>query len=106
MQFCELLLCALFQSGHLFTQESCGLTAHLAPLLSRHGCQRVQTRAHALHFRAGTQEGETYVEDGIHVMRMLRPFLEKWGCMSEDFQVIHQQALKEIQQPDFAATWH
>jgi len=106
MQFCEMLLCALFQSGHLFTQEGCGLTAHLAPLLSRHGGQRVQTKAHALHFQAGTQEGEAYVEDGRHVMRMLRPFLEKWGCLGEDFQAIHQQALKELKQPDFAATWH
>src|SRR2546429_2183807 len=41
MQFCEMLLCALFRSQHLFAQESTGLTAHLVPLLSRHGCQQV-----------------------------------------------------------------
>ena len=54
MQFCQMLLIALFNSGHLFTRESTGLTAHLAPLLSQHGCQQVQTRAHALQYRAGT----------------------------------------------------
>src|SRR5260221_289889 len=31
MQFCEMLLCALFRSGHLFTPDSPALTARLAP---------------------------------------------------------------------------
>jgi ubiquinone/menaquinone biosynthesis C-methylase UbiE len=57
MQFCEMLLCTLFRSGHLFAQESAGLTAHLAPLLSRNGFQQVQTRAYPLQYRAGTPEG-------------------------------------------------
>ncbi len=106
MQFCEMLLCALFRSWHLFAQESSGLTAHLAPLLSRHGCQQVQTRAYALQYLAGTPEGQAYIEDGARVLRTLRPFLQKWGCMSEDFDAIRQQALEEIQRPDFCATWH
>src|SRR6266581_1186890 len=106
MQFCEMLLCALFRSGHLFAQESTGLTAHLAPLLSRYGCQQVQTRAYALQYRAGTPEGQAYVEDGVHVLRTLRPFLQKWGCMSKDFDAIRDQALEEIRRPDFSATWH
>jgi SAM-dependent methyltransferase len=106
MQFCEMLLCALFRSGHLFAQESAGLTAHLAPLLSRHGCQQVQTRAYPLQYRAGTPEGQAYAENGEHVLRTLRPFLQKWGCMIRDYNTIHRQVLKEIQQPDFCATWH
>jgi ubiquinone/menaquinone biosynthesis C-methylase UbiE len=106
IQFCEMLLCALFRSWHLFAQETSGLTAHLAPLLSRHGCQQVQTKAYPLQFRAGTPEGQAYIEDGARVLRTLRPFLQKWGCMSEDFDAIRQQALEEIQRPDFHATWH
>ncbi len=105
MQFCEMLLCALFQSGHLFAQESTGLTAHLAPLLSRHGCQQVQTEAHALQYRAGTPAGQAYAEDGLHVFRTLRPFLQKWGCMSKDYDAIRDQAFEELHRPDFFATW-
>jgi len=106
MQFCEMLLCALFRSQHLFAQESTGLTAHLVPLLSRHGCQQVQTRANALQYQAGTPEGQAYAEDGVRVMGTLRPFLQKWGCMSKDYDAIRHQAHEEIQRPDFCATWH
>ena len=106
MQFCEMLLCALFQSGHLFARESTGLTANLAPLLSRHSCLQVQTRAYALQYRAGTPEGQAYVEDGMRVFRTLRPFLQKWGCMSKDYDAIRDQAFEEIHRPDFCATWH
>lgn len=106
MQFCEMLLCALFRSWHLFAQESAGLTAHLAPLLNRHGFQQVQSRAYALQYRAGTPEGQAYIEDGVRVFQTLRPFLQKWGCISKDYDAIRQQALSELQRPDFSATWH
>lgn len=106
MQFCEMLLCALYRAGHLFTQESKGLTAHLAPLLSQHGYEQVQTRAYALQYRAGTPEGKAYAEDGMRVFQTLRPFLQKWGCMSKDYAAIHQQGLEEIQSSDFSATWN
>ncbi|HEX6482693.1 MAG TPA: methyltransferase domain-containing protein [Ktedonobacteraceae bacterium] len=106
MQFCEMLLCALFRSGHLFAQESAGLTTHLAPLLSGHGFERVQTRAHPLQYRAGTPQGQVYIEDGMYVLRTLRPFLQKWGCISKDYDALHQQTLDELHRPDFCATWH
>lgn len=106
MQFCEMLLCALSRSGHLFAEESAGVTAHLAPMLHRHGYQQVQTKTYTLHYRAGTPEGQKYVEDGMYVFQTLRPFLQKWGCMSEDYDAIHQQAFAETHRPDFSATWH
>ncbi len=43
-QLWEMLLCALYRAGHLFTQESAGLTGQLERLLSQHGCQQVQTK--------------------------------------------------------------
>lgn len=106
MQFCQMLLDALFHSGHLFTQESTGLTAHLAPLLIQHGCQQVQTRAYALQYRAGTPEGQTYAEDGLRVFRTLRPFLRKWGGSSEDYDAIGDQMREELYRPEFCGTWH
>lgn len=104
MQFCEMLLCALYRSGHLFAQESSGLTAHLAPLLRDVGCQNVQTKTYTLPFRAGTPEGLAYAKDGEYLLRTFRPFLQKWGCMSKDYD--YQQTLAEIRHPDFSATWH
>lgn len=106
MQFCAMLECALFRSGHLFSQESNGLTTHLAPLLSQQGFQQVQTRAYALHYRAGTPEGQAYAQNGKHVFRTLRPFIQKWGCLSKDYETIQQQASEETAQSDFSATWH
>jgi hypothetical protein len=101
-----MLLCALFRAGYLFAQESAGLTAHLAPSLSQSGYQQVQTRAHALQYQAGTPQGQAYAEDGMRVLRTLRPFLHKWGCLSEDYDAIREQVLEEVQRPDFCATWH
>lgn len=106
MQFCDMLLCALFRSGHLFAQESTGLTAQLAALLSDCGFQQVQTRAYALEYRGGTREGQVYIEDGAHVFRTLRPFIQKWGCLSKDYDALQQQTLEELYRPDFYATWH
>ena len=105
MEFCEMLLCALYRAGHLFAQESSGLTAHLAPLLSQFGYQQVQTKAYALQYRAGTPEGQAYIEDGVRVFQTLRPFLQKWGFMSKDYDAMGKQLLEEIYRSDFNATW-
>ncbi len=105
MQFCELLLCALFRSGHLFTNENAGLTGHLTVLLTGSGYQQVRITTHALHYQAGTPEGEAYARDGVQVLRMLRPFLEKWGCITTDYDALRQQVITEVARPDFSATW-
>ncbi|HEY6410161.1 MAG TPA: hypothetical protein VIY29_22115, partial [Ktedonobacteraceae bacterium] len=74
--------------------------------LSGSGFQEVQTRPYALEYRGGTREGQVYIEDGIHVFRTLRPFIQKWGCLSKDFDALQQQTLEELHRPDFCATWH
>jgi ubiquinone/menaquinone biosynthesis C-methylase UbiE len=106
MQFCEMLQCALFRSCHLFSAESTGITAQLAPLLRQQGFQDVQTKAYALQFRAGTPEGKAYAEDGIHVLRTLKPFIQKWGCISTDYNTLREQVREEVLNPDFCATWN
>jgi ubiquinone/menaquinone biosynthesis C-methylase UbiE len=104
-QLNEMFLCALFRSGHLFAAETTGITAHLSPLLSRHGVKQVQTKAYAPEYRAGTPEGEAYCKNIAHAYRTLRPFLQHWGCLAKEYDVIYQQALDEMQQSDFHATW-
>lgn len=106
LQLTGMSLCALFRAGHLFTQETTGLTAHLANLLTRHGYQQVQTKNYALEYQAGTIEGQAFYEDMKHIFHLLHPFYQKWGCAPADYEAIYQQALNEMQQPDFHATWN
>lgn len=106
LQFYEMVQCALFRSGHLFAQESDGLTAHLAPLLGQHGYEQVATKMYALHFTNETPAGKIYKMESAVAMRALRPFLHKWGCLSGDFDALSQQIVQEAQQPDFCSCWH
>jgi ubiquinone/menaquinone biosynthesis C-methylase UbiE len=105
-RLCEMFQCAMFQAGHLFTEDTNGIIDHLARLLTQHGCQDVQTRDHFVQGQPGTEEGEAYIRDVRHFYRTIRPFLEKRGCASSDYDAVYQQALVEMQQPTFHATWH
>jgi ubiquinone/menaquinone biosynthesis C-methylase UbiE len=101
----SLLLQAFSNAGHLFTSQNDGLTSELASLLRKHGLGNVETRIHMLHYHAGTPEGDLFAENMQHGFRTLRPFLQKWTCVPEDYDAIYQQALSEMQQSDFEATW-
>jgi hypothetical protein len=65
----------------------------------------VQTRIHKLDIRAGTPEAQSFCEDEKHLFRVLLPFFRKWGRVPDDYEEIYQQALNEMQQPDFVAKW-
>jgi ubiquinone/menaquinone biosynthesis C-methylase UbiE len=96
---------ALYRSGHLFTPRGDGLTSQLAHLMREHGIQDVQTQVHPLVYQPGTKLGQGLYEDmalGLHVGL---PFFQKWTRIPDNYQQIYQQALKEMQQPEFAATW-
>jgi ubiquinone/menaquinone biosynthesis C-methylase UbiE len=105
-RLCEMFQCALARAGHLFEEETTGITAHLASLLHQHGVQQIQTRAYALEYLAGTPQGQAYYEDMKYAFRTCRPFLQKWGCLSQDFNAVYQQALNEMQRSDFCVTLH
>ncbi|GAC1368149.1 MAG: hypothetical protein NVSMB44_34380 [Ktedonobacteraceae bacterium] len=105
-QCAEMLQCAFFRAGHFFELKVDGLTAHLVPLFNQHGLQQVQTRSYHPEYRVGTPEGQAYIEDWLHGFRTLRPFLQKWGCLPEDYDTIREQALKELQQDDFCGSFH
>ncbi len=103
-QLQEMLQCALAQAGHFFEPETTGLTAHLVPLLTQHSIQQVQAKDFAVEYRAGTAQGKAYYEDMKHGFRTVRPFISKWGCASQDYDMIYQQALTEMQQSNFHIT--
>src|SRR5579883_2581999 len=102
----DLSVKALSQAGHLFTPTGSGVTGELVRLLNQHGLQQVQTRAFTLEYRAGTPAGQHYFEDNRLAFRTMLPFLRKWTHVPAEYESIYQQALVEMQQPDFVATWN
>ncbi len=97
---------ALSQAGHLFIPDDTnGVIKDLARLLERQGLSNVQTHLHTLEYRAGTTEGQSFYEDVMHMFRTLLPFFRKWSHVPDDYDEIYHQALHDIQQPGFVATW-
>jgi ubiquinone/menaquinone biosynthesis C-methylase UbiE len=96
---------ALYRSGRLFKASSDGVTSELVRLLTEQSFQDVEYSVHNIVYRAGTELGQYYYEDMTHLFRVLLPFLRKWTHVPSDYEEIYQQMLKEMQQPDFAATW-
>ena len=104
-QFVTTSLCALGKAGYLFAQESTGLTRALPRLLTECGGLNVQTKAYTLEYLAGTVGGQHLYHDAMYGFQTLLPFLQKWGCASDDYDAVYQQAMVEIQQRGFRATW-
>jgi ubiquinone/menaquinone biosynthesis C-methylase UbiE len=100
----QMFLCALYRSGH-HPGEQEGMAPQLARLLSTSGCQQVQVQDHALALVAGTVGGKNFSQDMAFAMVTGRPFILKQGCGTEDYDVLYEQALSEMQQPDFHVNW-
>lgn len=108
-QLYDVMKNAFVQAGHYFAAEgerSVGVTDHIAPLLHQLGYSNVQTRLHRIEFRPDTQAGQHYTEDMARLFRTNAPFLRKWTRVPSDYDAIYQQALREMQQPDFVAYWN
>ena len=94
-----------YHSGRLFSARHDGLTRELVSLMTQYGIQNVQTRHHTLVYRAGTETGQYFYEDMLHAFRVALPYFQKWTNVPSDYEDIYQQALQEMQQPDFFARW-
>ncbi len=100
----QMFLCALYRSGRHLTEHA-GMTRELPRLLSESGCQQVQTKDHTLELVAGTVGGQNFYQDMMFAIQTGKPFIQKWGCATEDYDVLYEQALIEMQQPDFRVIW-
>ncbi|HEY0755779.1 MAG TPA: methyltransferase domain-containing protein [Ktedonobacteraceae bacterium] len=100
----EIVLAAFYQAGHSFTSTGDGVTAHLAGLLKQAGFENIQTHVHVQEYRAGTENRRLFIEDMRLTFRTVVPFLEKWTRLPADYDAIYQQALEEMQRPDFIVT--
>lgn len=99
-RFFDMLLCAMDRSGHLFTPTPAGVNDHLTTLLTKWGCEQVQSKEYTVEYRAGTEAGEASYEDTQYLFKTARPFLAKWGCASKDYEEICRKALEELRLPD------
>jgi len=101
----EVFLCAFARAGHLFKPTSTGLTAHLAPLLHQPGWVQVQQQVFPLLLSAGTEAGQAYADNVMALLKGVRPFLERRGCLTSDDEALAEQVQAEMQCPDFQVTW-
>jgi len=104
-KLCDIALDTCYRSGRFFVQTSDGVTRRLAHLLTQHGIEDVQTQEHTLVFQAGTSEHQSFYEDMRHLFRVSLPFFQKWTHISSDYELTYQQAIEEMQRPNFVATW-
>ena len=92
---------ALFSAGHLFKDESTGISANLGPLLAQYGCKQVQTKVYKTEYKAGTPELKLYYEDMMRVFQISRPFIQKWGSPTKNYDELYRRLSDEMLQPDF-----
>jgi hypothetical protein len=74
-------------------------------LLTQHGIENVQTQMHTLTYQGGTEAVQAFSEDMALLYRVALPFFQKWTRVPPDYEQTCQQALQEMQQPEFVATW-
>jgi SAM-dependent methyltransferase len=101
--FYVLLRRAFERAGYLFEETPTGLIDHLPGLLLRYDFQNIQLYKIPVEYHAGTEAGKALLEDHIHSFHTSRPFLRRHGCLPPDFDAICQQAIQDMQQPDFVA---
>jgi ubiquinone/menaquinone biosynthesis C-methylase UbiE len=101
----QMMFSAGYKAGQSISSEQWGITSILAQLLSESGCQSVYTKAYTLEYPAGTVAAQNFAQDSMYLFQTLLPFLRKWDCAPEDYDAIYEQALIEMQQKDFHATW-
>ncbi len=104
-QLMEMSVCAFYRAGHIFEEKSSGILSHMPRLFIQHGVRNVQTQPYALQFQGDTPEGHAYYEDMKDVFDIGLPFLQKRGCAVQNYNEVYQQALKEMQRPDYHVTW-
>jgi ubiquinone/menaquinone biosynthesis C-methylase UbiE len=92
-------------AGHLFTAEPDSVLTELPSLMERHGIQDIQTKEHRLLYRAGTPEGQQFAQDMTALFHVGLPFLQKWTRVPDDYDAFRHQAIMDMQQPGFEATW-
>ncbi|MBO0781287.1 MAG: methyltransferase domain-containing protein [Ktedonobacteraceae bacterium] len=100
----RLCIQSLYQAGHYFTPDEDGITARLPELMRQYGVRDIQTRTYMVEQHASTSGGQLYMEDMRLMYRVAVPFMKRWVRLPDDYEELYQQALVEMQSPDFLVT--
>lgn len=101
----DLIVEAFYQSGHLFSPQRGSVSDQLPEMMQRYGFLDVKVRDCTIDFRAGTPEGDLALANSKIGLRTVLPFLQKWIHVPAQYEERAQQALREMEQPGFVATW-
>ena len=101
----QLVELTLYQAGHRFVPYKEDVVRELLPLLRRNGLQNIQTRQYNPEYHVETPEGNLLAEKIAYSYRAMRPFLQKWTRLPDNYDEGYQQLLQEMQRPGFTATW-
>ncbi len=99
---------AMERAGYGFEAPARGtdVALFLPKLLRSLGYQRVQIRAHALEFSAGTDAWADLYRNTEVLGYLSQPFLVKTGVMTQAAaEQMRQQILADMQKPDFCGMW-
>jgi ubiquinone/menaquinone biosynthesis C-methylase UbiE len=106
MQVVALFMQAFYRAGHLFFPDKNGSGSKLASLLQQcAGVSEVRTQIHTLEHRAGTEQGQRFIEDTIAIWQVIVPFLRKWITLPENYDQLCLHARREMAQAHFVAIW-
>lgn len=105
-QLSMLFLQAMAHAGNLSRPDMNATIDLLPSILRRHSIEQLQTQHHRLIYRAGTTEGDQFMEDQKHFLQNIVPFLHKWIRVPANYDELYRQAMEEMKQPDFEGKWN
>lgn len=82
-----------------------GITVKLPWLLRQAGFMQVEQHASVLEWSVGTQAHAAVVKDLGRLLDLLRPFFSAVGFPTFDIGPLREQALLEMEEPEFCAHW-
>jgi ubiquinone/menaquinone biosynthesis C-methylase UbiE len=105
----QMFIHAIKRGGIAFsaTGRTTGQTPLLARFLRDAGCQNIHLRPFVVDWSAGTQVHGPMVQDHKALIKLLQPYLIKWGVTTqEEFDQTYREAEIEMISDDFCGHWN
>ncbi|HEY3992365.1 MAG TPA: class I SAM-dependent methyltransferase [Ktedonobacteraceae bacterium] len=96
---------ASIHAGNAFGKEPGSMARELTSLLSRQNFNLIHQQDYPIVYHAGSDMHHLFVEDISKMLRLAPDFWRKWIRVPDNYEELYQQMLREIQQPDFEASW-
>jgi ubiquinone/menaquinone biosynthesis C-methylase UbiE len=96
---------AAIRAGFAFGEERDATPVNLARLMSEHRFRDIQQANYPVEYHAGTPQHHLFVEDIRRMLHLAPAFWRKWTSVPDDYETRYERMLREVEQPDFVATW-